>query len=62
MPIDSQDSLKSDLASDKPLWPLSTFGPAKYEPNLISNLDESMEELRLKAVVALKAGTVNEYV
>lgn len=62
MLIDSQDSLKSDLTSDKPLWPLSTFGPAKYEPNLVSNFDESMEELRLRAVIALKAGNVNEYV
>lgn len=62
MLIDSQDSLKSDLTLDKPIWPLSTFGPAKFEPNLVSNLDESMEELRVRAVIALKAGNVNEYV
>ena len=47
---------------DKPLWPLSSYGPAKYEPLVISGLDESPEELRLKAVLALKGGTTGEYV
>lgn len=47
---------------EKPLWPLSSYGPSKYEPIVISGLDESPEELRLKAVTALKAGTTDEYV
>lgn len=47
---------------DKPLWPLSSYGPAKHEPVVISGLDESPEELRVKAVTALKAGTTDEYV
>lgn len=47
---------------DKPLWPLSSYGPSKHDPVVISGLDESPEELRLKAVIALKAGTTDEYV
>ena len=47
---------------DKPLWPLSSYGPAKCEPNLLSGLDESPEELRVRAVTALRAGNGNEYV
>lgn len=47
---------------DKPLWPLSSYGPAKHEPVVINGLDESPEELRLKAVTALKAGTTDDYV
>lgn len=48
--------------ADKPLWPLSSYGPAKHETNLISNLDESPEELRVRAVAAIKAGAVSDYV
>jgi nucleoporin NUP42 len=47
---------------DKPLWPLSSYSAAKYEPIVIGGLDESFEELHVKAVTALKAGTINEYV
>ena len=47
---------------DKPLWPLSSYGPAKHEPTLISNLDESPEELRVRAVTALRSGSTNDYV
>jgi hypothetical protein len=48
--------------SDKPIWSLSSYGPAKYEPNLVSGLDESFEELRMKATLALKSNTGHEYV
>lgn len=47
---------------EKPLWGLSSYGPAKLEPNLISGLDMSFEELRLNAVIALQNNTVAEYV
>jgi len=47
---------------DKPIWPLSSYGAAKHEPTLISGLDESPEELRFRAVIALQAGNINEYV
>lgn len=60
----SIESVTRDITplQDKPLWPLSSYGAAKYEPVVISGLDESPEELRAKAVTALKAGTINEYV
>ena len=47
---------------EKPLWGLSSYGPAKFEPNLISGLDMSFEELRVNAVMALQNNTVAEYV
>lgn len=47
---------------EKPLWGLSSYGPAKLEPNLISGLDMSFEELRVNAVIALQNNTVAEYV
>ncbi|KAF8433020.1 hypothetical protein L210DRAFT_3650092 [Boletus edulis BED1] len=55
--------MKADITPlmDKPLWPLSSYGPAKHEPVVVGGLDESPEELRLKAVTALKAGTTDEY-
>ncbi|KAI6040414.1 hypothetical protein EDC04DRAFT_1509418 [Pisolithus marmoratus] len=58
------ESLTNDVTplKDKPLWPLSSYGAAKHEKTLISELDESPEELRVKAVAAVKAGTINEYV
>lgn len=56
--------MKKDLTPniDRPLWLLSSYGPAKYVPTLLSGLDESQEELRVKAVTALKAGTSQDYV
>ncbi|KAI6034856.1 hypothetical protein F5J12DRAFT_1723 [Pisolithus orientalis] len=58
------ESLTNDVTplNEKPLWPLSSYGAAKHEKTLISGLDESPEELRVKAVAAVKAGTTNEYV
>lgn len=60
----SIDSIKVDLTpgADKPLWPLSSYGPGKFEPILVGGLDESSEELRVKAVLALQAGNLNQYV
>ncbi|KIL63017.1 hypothetical protein M378DRAFT_12511 [Amanita muscaria Koide BX008] len=60
----SVDSLTKDLsvgAVDKPAWPLSTYGPAKNEPNLLGGLYESPEEFRVRAVTTLRAGSANEY-
>lgn len=52
------DTIKKDLTpgDDKPLWPLSSYGPGKSEATLISGLDESPEELRFMAWQALKSG------
>lgn len=60
----SQELITRDLnpRSDKPLWPLSSYGPAKYQPTLVPGLDESPEEMRVKAESALKAGNIQEYV
>jgi hypothetical protein len=51
-----------DVKADKPSWPLSSYGPAKNEKNLLPPLDESPEELRFKAVTAIRNGNINEYV
>lgn len=47
---------------DKPLWPVSSYGSAKAEPNILAELDESPEEMRWKATEALKAGKATDYV
>lgn len=46
----SAESIQRDLTTgqEKPLWPFSAYGPAKYEPNLITKHEESPEELRVK--------------
>jgi nucleoporin NUP42 len=51
-----------DVKADKPSWPLSSYGPAKNEKNILPSLDESPEELRFKAVTAMQSGNINEYV
>ena len=51
-----------DVKADKPSWPLSSYGPAKNEKNLLPPLDESPEELRFKAVTAMRNENINEYV
>ncbi|KAF8970892.1 hypothetical protein BDZ97DRAFT_1914356 [Flammula alnicola] len=47
--------------ADKPIWPLTSYAPSKHESLLLSGLDESPEELRVKYVSAMKAGSLNEY-
>ncbi|KAG6899987.1 hypothetical protein C0993_004606 [Termitomyces sp. T159_Od127] len=58
-----EESLANDLTpqKDKPLWPLSTFGPAKHEPNLLAGLDTSPEELRYQALVSKREGKLELY-
>ena len=62
--IPSAVNITHDLTpnKEKPLWPLSSYGPSKHEPLLLSGLDESPEDLRVKAFTALKAGNSSEYV
>jgi len=62
--ISSAANITHDLTpnKEKPLWPLSSYGPSKHEPLLLAGLDESPEELRVKAFTALKAGNINGYV
>jgi nucleoporin NUP42 len=47
---------------EKPMWPLTSYGPGKFQPLLVGGLDESFEELRLRAVTAIKSGITDEYV
>ena len=44
------------------MWALSSYAPAKFEPNLIAGLDMSFEELRVNAALAFLSNTVAEYV
>ena len=56
--------MSKDLTSgsDMPLWPLSSYGPAKNEPNLLVALDESPEELRVRAATASRSNNIQDYV
>jgi len=60
----SEESIRRDLQHgiDKPEWPLSSYGPAKHEPNLISGLDMSTEEMRAQAYAARTTGNLADYV
>lgn len=58
----SMEGMSSDLQKEKPLWPLSSYGPAKGQQTIVPGLDESPEEMRVKAFEAAKAGTTSEYV
>lgn len=60
----SQDGIARDLTQgqDKPIWPLSSYGPAKGEPTILEGLDESAEEMRWKALQAVRSGNIAEYV
>jgi nucleoporin NUP42 len=62
--ISSAVNITHDLTpnKEKPLWPLSSYGPSKHEPLLLAKLDESPEELGVKTFTALKAENINEYV
>lgn len=66
MVYSSMDSLKADFdpgpKGEKPLWPLSNYGPNKFEPNLFPPMDESTEEMRVKYLLAQRNNTLNEYV
>lgn len=54
------EAILSDLTpSDQPIWLLSSYTahPIRFE-----GLEESTEELRVKYAIAVKAGTLNDYV
>lgn len=58
----SAESINTDLTTDRPTWPLSSFGPAKNEPNLLDGLDVSPEELQLKFYEARQLNDPSKYV
>ncbi|GAA98693.1 hypothetical protein E5Q_05381 [Mixia osmundae IAM 14324] len=41
-------AIRTDWSSEKPLWPLSAYGPTKHAPTLISDVEHSPEEIRLE--------------
>jgi nucleoporin NUP42 len=57
----SAESIKQDLTTERPLWALTSYGPAKNEPNLIAGIDLSQEELRWEYVQAVKANNPAMY-
>lgn len=57
----STDSIKQDLSLERPIWALSSYGPAKHEPNLIGGVDLSPEELRIEFCKARSANNAALY-
>lgn len=51
-----------DPRYDRPSWKLASYGPAKYQPILISIPDTSFDEMRMKAVHAANNGKFMDYV
>jgi nucleoporin NUP42 len=60
----STESIVKDFnpSVDKPSWPLSSYGPSKFAATFVGGLDVSSEELRLRAVMAISSGNLNDYV
>lgn len=54
--------MKLDLTSERPSWALTCYAPGKGNPNLISGLDESPEELRIRYYNARAANDQSLYV
>jgi nucleoporin NUP42 len=54
----SAESIRKDLTQgvDRPLYPLSSYGPGKCIPCVIDGLDQSPEELRVAAWTAVREG------
>lgn len=44
----STSTIQIDLTSERPQWPYSSYGAGKNEPNLLSGLDYSYEEIRMQ--------------
>jgi nucleoporin NUP42 len=56
------ENLKPDLR-ERPIWPLSSFGPGKNPPcQLIDGKDVSPEEARVMAYLAQTEGNLAAYV
>ncbi|RPD68413.1 hypothetical protein L226DRAFT_540681 [Lentinus tigrinus ALCF2SS1-7] len=53
-------SLMRDMEAERPMWCLSSYAP-DHRLCVIAHLDESPEELRVRATQARKQGTFEEY-
>lgn len=51
----SAEILKQDLQTERPVWPLSSYG-LKYDTCLIPGIDVAPDEMRWEAYQALKSG------
>lgn len=58
----SAESIELELKKERPIWILSSFGAAKYEPCLFFGYETSPEEMRWKSVQAIKNGQPQQYV
>lgn len=58
----SEDTIKLELAKERPEYILSSFAAAKHEPNLIFGHDLCPDELRWKYYQAKEQGKVQDYV
>ncbi|PKI84688.1 hypothetical protein MVES_000941 [Malassezia vespertilionis] len=59
----TKDGIAQDLGSHgRPLWKLTSYAPARGEPNLIAGLDRSPEEDRMAAYEASRSGNQAAYV
>ena len=47
---------------EKPMWLFSAYGPAKGEPNMVTQLEESAEEFRVKFMQAQMSNNLEQYV
>jgi nucleoporin NUP42 len=58
------DGIKADLTVERPLWPLSAYGPGLNAPRQLieGDLEQSFEEVRLQYCIAQAAGTTSAYV
>lgn len=59
----SKDGIMTDLgANGRPIWRLTCYAPARFEPNLIQGIDVSPEEDRLLAYQAKQTAQDMAYV
>ena len=58
------DGIKADLTVERPIWPLSSYGPGVNAPRQLieGDLEQSFEEVRLQYYLAQVAGTIPAYV
>jgi len=58
------DSIKLDLTTDLPIWPLSSYGPGKNAPLQLmeGDIEQSPEEMRVRHYLAIAKGNIQESV
>lgn len=56
--------IKADLTDERPIWPLSSYGPGKNAPLQLmeGDIEQSPEEMRVRHYLALAKGNPQESV